>query len=209
MNPTTPALKIDFCTFEAAKYAVEHFHYSGTMPTSKTVKIGVWENEKFVGCVIFSRGATPNIGKPYNLPQTEVCELTRVALTDHKTSTTRIIRFALQLLKQTNPGLRLVVSYADLDYGHKGIIYRAGNWVHEGIVKRGTLAAFLIHGKRTHPRSLAHYGEGAETIAWVRKNLDPNATTLIAAGKHKYLYALDEEMKCIIEARRKPYSEVV
>jgi hypothetical protein len=39
-------LKVDFCSYEAAKYAVEHWHYSKTMPAGKTVKIGAWEDDK-------------------------------------------------------------------------------------------------------------------------------------------------------------------
>ena len=58
-----PELKIDWCTHEAAKYAVEHWHYSKRMPKSKLAKFGVWEGGKFVGCVIFGVGATPEIAK--------------------------------------------------------------------------------------------------------------------------------------------------
>ena len=60
-------LKIDWATYKAAKYAVEHWHYSRCMPKSKLSKIGVWENGKFIGAVIFGYGATPEIGKPYRL----------------------------------------------------------------------------------------------------------------------------------------------
>ena len=41
-------LKVDWCSYEAAKYAVMHWHYSKTMPAGKTVKLGVWENGRFI-----------------------------------------------------------------------------------------------------------------------------------------------------------------
>ena len=41
-------LHLDWCSHKAAKYAVEHWHYSKRMPKSKLVKIGVWENNVFV-----------------------------------------------------------------------------------------------------------------------------------------------------------------
>jgi len=49
-------LRLDWCSHAAAKYAVEHWHYSKTMPVSKRVNIGVWEGEKFIGR-LFLRGA--------------------------------------------------------------------------------------------------------------------------------------------------------
>ena len=72
-------LKLDWASYEAAKHACAHWHYSKAMPATKLVKIGVWEYGKFIGVVIFSRGAAPHLGDPC-LPQTDICELTRVAL---------------------------------------------------------------------------------------------------------------------------------
>ena len=81
MQKTKPELKIDWATHEAAKYACENWHYSKSIPVPPLVKIGVWENSKFIGVLIFSRGASSNLLKPYGLDQTEGCELTRVSLT--------------------------------------------------------------------------------------------------------------------------------
>lgn len=53
-------LRVDWCSYQAAKYAVEHWHYSKAMPTPPAHYIGVWENAAFVGCVIFGRGSNNN-----------------------------------------------------------------------------------------------------------------------------------------------------
>lgn len=87
-------LRLDWCSHAAAKYAVEHWHYSRSLPGADMVKVGVWENDRFVGCVVFSRGATPNISKPFGLGKLQVCELTRVALDCHETPVSRIIAVA-------------------------------------------------------------------------------------------------------------------
>ena len=79
------SLKLDWCSREAAKYAVEHWHYSKSLPSCDLITVGVWEDEVFIGAVIYSRGANPNLNKPYGLKKTEVCELARVALNIHKT----------------------------------------------------------------------------------------------------------------------------
>ncbi len=48
-------LEIKPCSHKAAKFAVENWHYSHSMPAGKLVKYGVWEHGKFVGSIIFSR----------------------------------------------------------------------------------------------------------------------------------------------------------
>ena len=184
-------LKIDWATHEAAKYACVNWHYSGCLPVGKLVKVGAWENGKFIGVVLFGRGATPNLGKPYNLNQTECVELVRIALTNHENAVSRIASLAIKFLKKTNANLRLIVSFADQSQGHHGGIYQAGNWVYNG---QGNPAKFYrIKGKLTHPRSLGAKGL-VQNIDGARK-LDPNATVVDIPGKHRYLMPLDAKMR--------------
>ena len=42
------SLRLDWCSYAAAKYACENWHYSKCLPASKIVKIGVWEDEKYL-----------------------------------------------------------------------------------------------------------------------------------------------------------------
>ena len=79
-------LKLDWATHEAAKYACTNWHYSKCMPVGKIVKIGVWEDKKFIGVVLYSYGANNNASKSFGLTQYECCELTRVALTSHQSA---------------------------------------------------------------------------------------------------------------------------
>ena len=60
-----PELKLNWCSHAAAKYAVEHWHYSKRLPNQKLVKIGVWEFGIFRGAVIFGDGANPGLFVPY------------------------------------------------------------------------------------------------------------------------------------------------
>lgn len=55
------------------------------MPVGKSVKCGVWEDNKFVGAVIFSQGNNLHIGAKFGLGLFSICELTRVALAKHNT----------------------------------------------------------------------------------------------------------------------------
>lgn len=201
-------LKIDWATHEAAKYACENWHYSQVIPVGKLVKVGAWEDGKFIGAVLFGRGANNNMLKPFGLNQDEGCELVRVALRDHKTPVSKILSFAIKFLKKQAPKLRLIVSYADADQDHHGGIYQATNWVYDGLKNAGTMGAFIINGKKTHPKSVHSKGV-KQSLEEVRKHLDPNATIFYTKGKHRYLMPLDAEMRERIMPLAKPYPKRV
>ncbi len=200
-------LKIDWATHEAAKYACEQWHYSGCLPSFKRLKVGAWEGGKFIGVVLFGQGATPEYGKRFHLPITGVCELTRVALSSHSVSTSRILAIALKFLKKQCPNLRLVISFADSSQGHHGGIYQATNWIYDGSV---STHGYRVNGKIEHPKTLhSRYGKGGQSIPWLRQHIDKKAERVVAAIKHRYLMPLDDEMRKQIEPLRKPYPKRV
>ena len=190
-------LKLDWCSHKAAKFACEHWHYSGCIPKSKLVKVGVWENRTFIGVVIFSYGATSGLVNPYGLKMTEGCELTRIALNSHSSSVTRVVSIALSMLKKENPKLRLVVSFADTKEGHVGGIYQGGNWVYTGT----TIPAdhYKYNGKLWHGRAFrSSFGS--------HKNYIGKGIEIIKGSvKYRYLYPLDDAMRKQIEPLRKSY----
>lgn len=202
-----PKLKIDWASAEAARYACEKWHYSKCVPKAKVVRLGAWENETFIGVVMFGSGATPQIGSPYGLKQTEICELTRVALAKHITPVSRIVALCLRFLKKRSSGLRLVVSFADVGRGHHGGIYQAGGWLYAG---GSETHGYRVHGETIHPKTLyMRYGKGGQSIPWLRSNVDPNAERVVSGFKHRYLMPLDDDMRKRIEPLRKPYPKRV
>lgn len=181
------------CRHDAAKYAVTNWHYSRCMPRGRLVTFGAWEADRFIGAVIFARGATPQLLNPYGLTQSEGCELVRVALTRHDAPVTEIVAKAIRLLKATNPGLRLIVSFSDTAQGHHGGIYQAGNWIYTG---QSMHHRIRLHGELIHPRTLGtRYGIGGQSIPWLRTHVDPAAERVDVPGKHRYLYPLDRGMR--------------
>jgi len=196
-------LKIDWATHAAAKYACENWHYSQSVPVPPLVKIGVWENAKFIGAVIFSRGASSNLMKPYGLGQDQGCELTRVALRAHTTPVSRIVRLAMQFLKKNSSELRLIVSFADPQYGHHGGIYQAGNWIYAGDTQGSV--EYWHRGRRLHTRQVAEKGWNIQQGVR-RKTVKPSECEIVKTlGKHRYLMPLDPEMRAKIAPLSKPY----
>jgi hypothetical protein len=194
-----PTLKLDWCSHEAAKYAVMHWHYSKRMPMSKFVNIGVWESSVYVGCLIFGVGATADLVKRYGLSMIEGCELVRVALRKHHAPVSRIIAIALGMLRKQSPGLRLVVSFADTEQGHAGGIYQAGNWIYAG--KTAERDEYIFNGKRWQGRAFRNKYKGMEN--------HPSVHKVKGSSKHRYLMPLDDDMRARIEPLRKPYPKRV
>lgn len=192
-------LKLDWCSYEAAKYAVEHWHYSKTMPAGKNIYIGVWEDKLFIGAIIFGTGASSSLGSRYGLKWNECSELVRVALNIHKTTVSRIVSISIRLLKSQSPGIRLIISFADPEHGHNGGIYQAGNWVYCGDTSPSTI--YELNGKVLHSRnftSSAWWGYGS-------KEKPRGAVARKTLSKYRYLYPLDDAMRQQIEPLRKPY----
>lgn len=189
-------LKIDWATYEAAKYACENWHYSKCTPKFKQVWVGVWENERFIGVVSFGRSSTPYLGDAYGLLTTECCELTRVALRKHSNQVSRIIAIAIRFLKQQSPGMRLIVSLADGMQGHHGGIYQAGNWIYVG--RSSINKQYFFRDKWRNDSSLMRY---LQQNPKERKTLKSRTIP----GKHKYLMPLDNEMRKRILPLVRPY----
>lgn len=198
-----PELVVAWVGYDAAKLACEKWHYAGVLPTGKLVKIGAWEAGDYVGCVLFSRGASPFLGKRWDLDHTELCELTRVAMREHATPVSRIVAQAFRMLKQTNPGLRLVISFADPARDHVGAIYQAGNWIYTG--ESGRTIEFYVRGRWRHVRG-AYHEMRAQGFTY-SDDVDPELAkrARITRGKYRYVYPLDKAMRRRAERLREPY----
>ena len=185
-------LVVDWATHAAAKYACENWHYSGCLPVGKLVKVGAWENGRFIGVVLFGRGANHNMVKGYGLTQNQGCELVRIALTKHDSQVSRICALAMRFLKAQSPDLRLIVSYADPEQGHHGGIYQGGNWIYRGL--SASALKIWYKGKWAHKKTVDDAGINQQNLAKKR-----------VAGKHTYLMPLDEDMRGRIMPLSKPY----
>ncbi len=197
-----PTLRIDWCSYDAAKYAVQYWHYSRLLPCSKTARLGVWENDKFIGVVVFAWGANRHLAGEYKLKMTECAELCRIALTEHTTPVSKILSIAVKMLKREMPGIRLLVSYADLNQGHEGKIYQASNWLFVGTT--GHEAGIMLNRKLTHRRTI-NSKYGTSDIDWLKKRIDPCARRYEGKPKFKYLLPLDDEITDRVRSLSRPY----
>lgn len=200
------SLRLDWCSYKAAKYAVEHWHYSRKMPRSKNVYIGVWEGDGFIGVLVFGLGAgSATNGERFGLKRYfEVAELERVALRKHEAPVSRIVAIALRMLRHHCPGLKAVVSFADPHYGHIGAIYQAGNWLYLGQAA-STKAYIDSGGNEHHSRHVNEMGfeyHWGKAIPCVRPS---ECVVQMRPGKHRYLWCIDPAVRLHMANSVQPY----
>jgi hypothetical protein len=74
-----------------------------------------------------------------------------------------------------------VVSYADTEQGHSGIVYQATNWIYTGATKSHD-KAYLVDGVRTHPMTLRDRGI-TDPGRWAKEH---GIQTVPPMEKHRY-----------------------
>lgn len=200
-------MRLEKASYKAIKYACLKFHYAKSVPVN-TFGFSVFNgNNEWCGVILYGTGATPNIGSQYKLSQGQILELVRMALNGKQESTSKAMSLSLKILKKKNPLCKMVVSYADIDQKHVGTIYQATNWYYVGKCNENTRTGFIIHGKKTHNKSL--HGMGVEQSISGAKSIDPNATEFISKGKRKYIYPLDKSLIPLCKSLAKPYPKEI
>lgn len=197
-------MRISIATPKATRYACLKFHYAKAIPVVKYGFNVFNDKNEWCGVIIYGSGANNHIADPFNLYQGEVLELVRVALNGKQETTSKAVSLTLKELHRIAPHIKIIVSYADLDQNHAGIIYQATNWIYLGLYNENTLGAFIIHGKKKHPKSCYSLGY-KQNINWIKENVDANATEFITKGKHKYIYCFDKELRKKYLSQSKPY----
>lgn len=174
---------------KAIRYAILNWHYSKSVP-SISLGYNVYNgDDEWCGVICYGRGANNNIAKSFDMNQGEVVELVRVALNGKQEVTSKAVAISLKLLHKDAPQIKIVVSYADLtNQGHKGVIYKASNWICLGEMRCYAKGAYyLVKGKKTHGRSVREkYGRSSLGYPDFIENYDKEQI------KIKYIYILDK-----------------
>lgn len=138
-------MRLEKASYKAIKYSCLKFHYAKSVPANPFGYSVFNEKKEWCGTVVFAVGANNNIGQPYGLSKGECIELVRMALNGKQKSTSEVLALSIRLVKKLVPLVKLIVSYADSEQDHKGIIYRATNWFYTG---QSSDTSILINGKK-------------------------------------------------------------
>lgn len=177
---------------EITKFIEEH-HYSHNINgciADYCFKL-VYNNE-IIGAMFYGRMAMANQWKRFGTEPEDVIELRRLVCIDDTPRNTEsyFIGNTLRYLKK-NTKIKTVVSYADQEYGHSGIIYRASNFEYKGFKKGAKVIVY--NGRQYHDKSIrTKYKGQLKPFAVELKNAleQGNAYYKETAGKHTYVYEL-------------------
>lgn len=134
---------------------IEEHHYSHSINgLMSTYCFGMFDKDDvLVGAMIYGRFAMANVWRKYGSSPESVIELRRLVLVDDtpRNAESYFIGATLRWLKR-NTSVQTVVSYADPNYGHSGVIYRATNFVHVGMTQPGKVV--MWNGKKFHDKAI-------------------------------------------------------
>ena len=139
---------------------LKKWHYSDYVNIQAKHTFCLFKNGKFdipemIGVCIYTRPAGPSAGQTY-YPEApdRVLELRRLCLIDEtpKNAESYFVGRTLRWLRQ-NTAWEFVISYADEEQGHKGVIYKASNFKYLGKTSSGK--KLEVDGKSFHIRTLS------------------------------------------------------
>jgi hypothetical protein len=175
---------------------LKQWHYSEYVNIQAKHTFCLFKNGKFgipemIGVCIYTRPAGPSAGQTYHPSAPDmVLELRRLCLIDAtpKNAESYFVGKTLRWLRK-NTDWEFVISYADGEQGHTGVIYRASNFKYLGQTKPGKILE--VDGKPFHIRTLSMLDRpyGIE-INKRYKEKDEGIKIIQTLPKHIYTYDL-------------------
>ena len=183
------------CERKEIKDFIEKWHYSKNMNgVISTYCFKLECKGKLIGAMVFGWLAMANTWKKYVNKKEELIELRRLCCIDDTPKNTEsfFIGKCLRWLK-TNTKVKKIVSYADPEFNHQGIIYQATHFQNLGTTAESQV--ILWNGKRYHGKTIRSYYNGKlkPYAIKLREALESGeAHYETTKGKHIYLYTLRE-----------------
>ena len=177
---------------------IEKHHYSHNVNGIQSYyHFGLYREGKFglpemIGAMMYAMPSMPHTSKKYNPINPDKCfELRRLVCIDDtpKNAESFFIGKTIKWLKQ-NTNYEVIISFADKEHGHTGVIYRASNF--EFIGETGAGRVLMVDGKEYHSRSLSQpikpYSRRIRA-RWEAK--DPDVFFRKRKSKNRYVYYLN------------------
>lgn len=189
--------RVEPCPRKWIQDFIEKWHYSHSingLRTSYCFRL-ISENNKLIGGALFGSLGMANNWKKFAEKEEYVIELHRLCCIDNTLKNTEsfFISRCLRWLKQ-NTNVKIVVSYADENYNHKGVIYQASNFKYLGITAPSKMILFdnkLYHDKTIRTKYKGELKPFAQKIKIALEN--GTAKYVDTKFKHCYIYPLEEK----------------
>lgn len=156
-------------------------HYAKRVP-SITYVYGLFIKNKLIGIVSYGSPPSPSLckgiaGEKY---KDYVLELNRLVLKhNRKNEASILVSNSFKLL----PKPSVIVSYADTEQKHKGIVYQATNFIYTGLSDKRT--EWRMRGSNLHSKTIS------ETYSLQERQSNPEKFEIVERPrKHRYIYFL-------------------
>ena len=189
---------------------IKENHYSHTVNTGTKHTLGVF-TEEFGLCGVIQLGTGVNPSKTQNLvrgtEKGEFLEVNRMWLADilPHNSESKAISLMFKWLRDNQPNVKWLISFADGVMGKVGTIYQATNWIYTGYNKKGGLW-ITKDGERYHPVSL-HLKFGDTKRSTLEHHLGTPLYRVVG-GQFRYIYFLHKREKKNLLVPSLPYPKL-
>lgn len=191
---------VNLVSREEVKEFIEIHHYSNSINgVHGKYYFGLYNGTELIGAILYGDLAMPNAWKKYSDYKEDAIELRRLCCIDDtpKNTESYFIAKTLKWLKN-NTKRRVVVSYADCNQGHEGIIYKASNFKFMGKTNAGKVIIRLSDGKQYHDKTIRTKYKGVlKPFAQRLKDQLENGEAVYRStlGKNIYTYQVRKAAK--------------
>jgi hypothetical protein len=135
---------------------IETYHYSKSINgVMSQYCFGLYYEDRLIGAMLFGALGMANAWKKYTTDSTNLLELRRLCCIDDtpKNTESYFIGKCLKYIKQ-NTNIKYIISYADSNQNHTGIIYKATNFKYLGMTAKTKIICRLEDGKLFHDKAI-------------------------------------------------------
>jgi GNAT superfamily N-acetyltransferase len=114
---------------------LDKYHYAGYGRTASVIYTAIYDGE-IIAIIKFSPPVRKEVATSLGWQFSEVLELDRFCILPQwqvKNLASKVMAQAIKLVRNDFPNVVVLISFADLERGHIGTIYKASNWTHIGM----------------------------------------------------------------------------
>lgn len=175
---------------------IQEWHYSKSINgVMSEYCFGIYDNDNLIGAMIYGKLGMANAWKKYGNQPEDVIELRRLCCIDDtpKNTESYFIGYTIRWLKK-NTNIKTIISYADCNQGHQGVIYQATNFMFLGKTSPGKVIVRKSDGKQYHDKAIrTRYNGKLKPFAKKLKEQLENGEAYYqeTVGKNIYVYMIN------------------
>ena len=186
---------------KAAEFIVDR-HYSPVMPSLTRYYCGYFVDNKLQGVITFGYGVRPQhtIKKLFpTLEAKDYLEIGKMCMDDSmvKNSETQMLSLAFAWLRQREPNLKYLFTWADGIVGKPGYVYQAFNFLYGGYIWTDTYVT--EKGEKVHPRTIQGKLPNTQNFKYGSrpnpKQLEELKLSRVKGKQFRYILPLSKKMR--------------